>query len=163
MSLGKAAIMSTSSRQTLNTKSSTETELVGVNDVMGKVLWTRYFIEAQGYPLGPTTIYQDNESAILLEKNGQLSSSKRTRHINVRYYFITDRVQSKEVKIQYCNTKEMLADFFTKPLQGQQFYKLRSSVLNQPVSMDHAQPKTDHGPQECVGASRTDGQIVAVG
>jgi hypothetical protein len=132
LSLGKDAIMSTSSRQKLNTKSSTEAELVGVDDMMGKILWTRYFIEAQGYPLDPTTIYQDNESAILLEKNGQSSSSKRTRHLNVRYFFITDRVKHNEVKIQHCDTKDMLADFFTKPLQGKLFYKLRDAVLNHP-------------------------------
>jgi hypothetical protein len=49
MSLGKGSVYSTSVRQRLNTKSSTEAELVGVDDVMPQVLWTRYFLEAQGY------------------------------------------------------------------------------------------------------------------
>ena len=98
--------------------------------MMGKILSTRYFIEAQGYDNAKTVIYQDNESAILLERNGQASSSQGTRHINVRYYFITDRIKSGEVSVQYCNTKEMVADYFTKPLQGQLFYKLRAYILN---------------------------------
>jgi hypothetical protein len=84
MSLGKGTIYNTSTRQKLNTKSSTESELVGVNDVMPQVLWTRYFLESQGYGVKESIIYQDNQSSILLEKNGRGSSSKRTRHINIR-------------------------------------------------------------------------------
>jgi hypothetical protein len=84
MSLGRGVIYGTSTRQKLNTKSSTEAELVGVNDVMPQVLWTRYFLEAQGFKVSDSIIYQDNQSAILLEKNGRASSSKRTRHVNIQ-------------------------------------------------------------------------------
>jgi hypothetical protein len=87
MSLGKGAAYSRSTRQRLNTKSSTEAELVGVDDVMPQVLWTRYFLEAQGYTVvRDSIIYQDNQSSILLEKNGKCSSSKRTWHINIRFF-----------------------------------------------------------------------------
>jgi len=48
--------------------------------------------------------------------------------MNVRFFFIKDRVASKE--IEYCPTGDMIADFFTKPLQGRQFYKLRDKVMN---------------------------------
>ena len=88
---------------------------------MPQILWTKYFLQAQGYSVGGSTIYQDNKSAILLEKNGRGSSSKRMRHINIRYFFIRDRVQSDEVDIKYCPTEEMVADYFTKPLQGALF------------------------------------------
>ena len=130
MSLGKGTIYNTSTRQKLNTKSSTESELVGVNDVMPQILWTRYFLESQGYGVKESIIYQDNQSSILLEKNGRGSSSKRTRHINIRYFFVTDRVQNKEVSIEYCPTGEMIADFFTKPLQGSIFRKFRAFIMN---------------------------------
>jgi hypothetical protein len=130
MSLGKGAIYSRSTRQKLNTKSSTEAELVGVDDVMSQVLWTKYFLEAQGYKIAESKIFQDNQSTMLLAKNGRGSSSKRTRHINIRYFFVTDRVKSKEVSIEYCPTEEMDADFFTKPLQGSLFRKFRDSVMN---------------------------------
>ena len=99
MFLGKGAIYSTSTRQKLNTKSSTEAELVGVNDVMPQTLWTRYFMEVQGYEVHDNIVYQDNQSAILLEKNSRGSSSKRTRHINIRYFFITDRAKKGEVSM----------------------------------------------------------------
>jgi hypothetical protein len=130
MSLGKGAIYSRSTRQRLNTKSSTEAELVGVDDVMPQVLWTRYFLEAQGYKIKDSKIFQDNQSTILLAKNGKRSSSKRTRHINIRYFFVADRVKSNEVSIEYCPTEEMDADFFTKPLQGSLFRKFRNRILN---------------------------------
>ena len=87
MSLGKGTTYSTSIKQCLVTKSSTKAELVSINDVMPQVLWTHYFLEAQGFKVTDSTIYQDNQSAILLEKNGRGSSSKHTRHINICYFF----------------------------------------------------------------------------
>ena len=130
MSLGKGTIYGASTRQKLNTKSSTESELVAVNDLMPQVLWTRYFLEAQGYDIKDSIVHQDNQSSMKLEKHGRASSSKRTRHINVRYFFVTDRIASKEVSVAYCPTSEMIADFFTKPLQGQDFRKFRDMILN---------------------------------
>jgi hypothetical protein len=130
MSLGRGANYSTSNKQKINVRSSTEAELVGVNDCMPQCLWTRYFLEAQGYDVSETIIYQDNQSAMLLEKNGRGSSSKRTRHINIRYFFVADRVANGEVKIEYCPTGDMLADYFTKPLQGSIFRKFRNEIMN---------------------------------
>lgn len=129
MSMGKGSVYSTSVRQKLNTKSSTEAELVGVDDVMPMVLWTRYFLEAQGYNVD-TDMCQDNQSAMLLEKNGRASSGKRTRHINIRYFFVADRVKSGEVRSKHCPTDDMLGDYFTKPLQGSKFRKFRNQILN---------------------------------
>jgi hypothetical protein len=86
MTLGKGATYGTSTRQKINTKSSTEAELVGVNDVMPQVLWTKYWMEAQGYNIDENTIARDNQSLMLLENNGRASSSKRTRHISIRYF-----------------------------------------------------------------------------
>jgi hypothetical protein len=86
LSMGRGAIYSTSTRQKLTTRSSTEGELVGVNDVMPQILWTHYFLESQGYPVSDAIIYQDNQSSILLENNGKASSGKRTRHINIRFF-----------------------------------------------------------------------------
>ena len=130
MSVGKGATYASSTRQKINTRSSTEAELVGVNDSMPQIIWTRNFLRAQGYNLGPSEIYQDNQSAMLLEKNGKASSGRRTRHISIRYFFVTDRVAKGEVVIKYCPTKEMLADFLTKPLQGTPFRQFRDTIMN---------------------------------
>jgi hypothetical protein len=130
LSLGKGAVYSVSTRQKLNTKSSTEAELVGVDDVMPMLLWTRQFMEGQGYVIKDNVLYQDNQSSILLEKNGQLSSTKRTRHLNIRYFFVTDRVRAGQLRIEYCPTGDMWADIHTKPLQGATFTKFRKLILN---------------------------------
>ena len=143
MSLGKGVIYGTSTRQKLNTRSSTEAELVAVDDCMAQILWSRYFLDAQGYNINDCVVYQDNKSAILLEENGRASSSKRTRHINIRYYFVTDRVNCGEVKIRHCPTAEMIGDYFTKPLQGGIFTKLRDRILN--IQTDPSDvPTEDH-------------------
>ena len=104
--------------KTLNTRSSTEAELVGVDDCMPQILWTRYFLEAQGYQIQDSVVYQDNQSAMLLANNGRASGSKQTRHMNICYFFVTDRIQAGDLHVEYCPTDEMVADFFTKPLQG---------------------------------------------
>jgi hypothetical protein len=134
MTLGKGVAYSTSCKQKLNTKSSTEAELVAIDDAMGQILWTRHFLAAQGVPVPTTTIYQDNKSTILLAENGSTSSGKRTRHLNVRYYFVTDKIKKGEVKVAYCPTRDMLGDFFTKPLQGSIFVNMRAKILNLPSS-----------------------------
>jgi hypothetical protein len=130
MSLGDGMPINTSTKQKMNTGSSTETELVTADDFMPIILWTNYFLEAQGYGHQDTILYQDNQSAILLEKNGRKPSSKRTKHLNCRFYFITDRINKNELSVEYCPTEEMVGDFFTKPLQGKLFYKFRRLIMN---------------------------------
>ena len=127
--MGRGFPINSSTKQKLNTRSSTESELVAVDDMMPIVLWTRYFLMSQGYGVTENLLLQDNKSSMLLERNGKASSSKRTRHINIRYFFITDRVNMKEVEIEWCPTKEMVADFMTKPLQGSHFRRLRDLIM----------------------------------
>jgi hypothetical protein len=86
LSMGQGFPIDTSTKQKLNTRSSTEAELVGVDDLMPAICWTQYFMEAQGYKVTENIVYQDNQSAILLERNGKALSSKRTKHINIRYF-----------------------------------------------------------------------------
>ena len=120
-SFGIGVIASTSSKQKINTKSSTEAELVGIADRIPKVMHHKLFMEAQGHQISRNIIQQDNKSTILMANNGRLSCSKRSRHLNIRYFYVKDLVDQGEVEIQYCPTAQMLADFFTKPLQGSLF------------------------------------------
>eukprot|EP00957_Ditylum_brightwellii_P121475 9264279-Ditylum_brightwellii.AAC.1 len=61
-------------------------------------------MEAQGYNISDNIVYQDNESAIRLEKNGKGSSSKCTRHIGIRYFFVTDCIEAGDMTTEYCPT-----------------------------------------------------------
>ena len=128
--MGGGSIYSTSSAQKIVARSSTEAELIGVHDVLPQMLWTVRFLEGQGLKVHGTILFQDNMSAMLLEKNGRASSSKRTRHIALRYYFVKEHVDSGAIEIRHCPTKEMWGDFFTKPVQGTLFLKLRDQVMN---------------------------------
>jgi hypothetical protein len=83
LSLRKGLVYSMSQKQRINTKSSTEAELVGVDDGMPLVVWTQNFITAQGYNIRDNVVYQDNQSTMLLAKNGRASSGRRTRHIDI--------------------------------------------------------------------------------
>jgi hypothetical protein len=113
----------------LNVKSSTEAEIVGTDNVMPQILWTLYFLEAQGYKINDNILCQDNKSSILLETNGRGSSGKRTRHTDVRHFFIADRVKSGEIRIEHCPTGIMIADYFTKALQGALFSELLDMIM----------------------------------
>jgi len=108
---------------------------VAIDDTMGQVLWSRHYLAAQGVHVPMTTILQDNKSTILLAENGSTSSGKCTRHLDMRYYFVTDKIKNGEVKIEYCPTKDMLGDFFAKPLQGSAFVKMHEKILNLPSTV----------------------------
>jgi len=122
MTMGQGTIVGISNKQKINTKSTTEAELVGVDEPLSLILWSRMFAEAQGMRIKDNILYQDNMSAIRMERYGKRSCTKRTRHINIRYFFICDKVNNSP-------TTEMIADYFSKPLGGSQFRKMRNLVL----------------------------------
>ena len=131
MTLGKGAVCSISSKQKVNARSSTEAELIGVDDVISTVLWTKLFMECQGIEIKENIVYQDNKSTILLAKNGRHSTGKRSRHLNIKYFYITDQLERKELAIEYCPTDDMVADYNTKPLQGSKFMKFKRTIMNE--------------------------------
>ena len=130
MTMGEGAIQSISKKQKVNTRSSTEAELVAADDALAQVIWTKKFLEAQGIKVKSNIVYQDNKSAMLLEKNGRSSAGKRSRHLDIRYFFITDQVNQGNMEIQYCPTDLMTADYMTKPLHGKKFMKFKKEIMN---------------------------------
>ena len=77
LSFGRGCPVNISSKQKINTWSSTEAELVGINDAMALVLWCRLFIMGQGFNVRDNIVYQDNQSTMLLSTNGCHSSGKK--------------------------------------------------------------------------------------
>ncbi len=112
-----------STKHKINTCSSMESEIVAVDNLIPQILWVRLFLKAQGFSVSNNILYQDNKSAMLLETNGQALSSKRTRHIEIRYYYVADQVAKGDLRVVWCPTDEMIVDFLTKPLQGKEFVK----------------------------------------
>ena len=138
MSVGQRMALSYSWKQKINTKSSTEAELVGVDNSLGYILWACYFMIEQVYDMDPSLLYQDNMSAILLKTNGRASSSKRTKHIKVKYFFIKNKVDREEITIRRCPTESMWTDINTKPKQGAVFWAFRGHVMGIPADYNNA-------------------------
>ncbi len=140
LTLGAGATTSSSNKQKINTKSSTETELIRLYDKSGDILWTRNFLEAQGYTISANIVFQDNMSSLSLEKNGRLSSSKQTKHIKAKYFFTKHYYDAGNLDLCYCPSEHMWADILTKPLQGTKFWEIRAILMNCPVDYSKDPP-----------------------
>ena len=130
MFLGGGAVSSYSSKLKLNMRSSTESKLVSADMYMPEMLWSLYFLRAQGYKVENVELYQDNISAQMLEINGKFSSSKKTKHIRAKFFFIKDRIDSGDIHVIDCPTEVMWADGQSKPLQGRLFRQMRAKLMN---------------------------------
>jgi hypothetical protein len=159
LSFGTGGLLGKSTRQKLNTKSSTEAVLVGASEYLPYTMWVKFFMEAQGHAISECKFEQDNESAIKLETNGRTSAGPRSRHINIRYFWIRDVTEANDINISHCPTLQMLADFFTKPLQGSLFRKFRDVLLG----VKHTSILTDHSmfpTEERVGNNHSETPMV---
>jgi hypothetical protein len=126
--LGRGPINVKTASQKINTKSSTECELVTLSDAGGKTAYQFNFMESLEFDIKPAVIYQDNMSTMALAYNGR-SNSDRTKHIKLRYFFIKQYLDSGEFVLTHCPTDLMIADILTKPLQGEKFAKLRDLLM----------------------------------
>jgi hypothetical protein len=126
---GLGPVLVKSTKQKIVTKSSTEAELVALSDLSSLGIWLKDFITAQGEKQVQVKVYQDNMSTLSLINNGG-SNSERTRHINIRYFWLKSLIDDGDVKVIYEPTEKMIADFFTKPLQGLKFLNARNEILN---------------------------------
>jgi hypothetical protein len=139
MTLGKGTITSISTKQKINTRSSTEAELVSIDDIVAKAVWIKSFLDEQGYGVKENLIYRDNTSSMKLEVNGRESAGKRTRHFNIKYFYITDLIKRQEVSTKYCQTDYMIADYMTKPTMGKKFEGFRQDIMNlKPTTSDES-------------------------
>ena len=127
-------------KQKINTKSSTEAELVGADDVMDFVVWTKLSLEWQMRKhddkektklIGQKVILeQDNTASIRLERFSKTSSTKCTHHLQIRYFYVTSSHDEGLITVvTYKPILDMTSDYLTKPLQGSQFRKHCNIIL----------------------------------
>jgi hypothetical protein len=128
--LGDAMIYIKSGKQKTVTRSSTESELVGISDSLSQVLWTREYLTSAGLNIGPAIMFQDNQSTIFLATKGR-STSERSRHIEIRHFFVAHYIDNNEMTIEYLPTGEMIADILTKPLHGTLFARLCAKLTGE--------------------------------
>jgi hypothetical protein len=129
ISFGRGGLVCKSMKHKSVELSSTGAELVGASNYLPNTLWVKQFLEAQGHHIHESFFEQDNESAIRMETNGRMSAGAKSRHINIRYFWIKDQTKDANITVRHCPTLEMLADFFTKPLQGELFKKFKAVLL----------------------------------
>ena len=115
MSMGFRALMSMSRGQKINVKSSTEAELIGLDDALGGILWGKYFLEAQGYHINHNIVHQENKLTILLTTNG--TWSKKTNHIKHKLFLVKYKIHRGDMEIKGTLTEKMWCDILTKPKQ----------------------------------------------
>ena len=123
--MNNAAISWRSRKQSVVALSSTEAEYVALAEAVKEAIWLKkLFIELQLMNQGSSTlVYEDNMSCIKVSKND--SSHGRMKHVDIKYHFIRDQVEKKEINIQYCKTTDMIADLLTKSLGKHQFILFR--------------------------------------
>ena len=129
MSMGFGMIHCRSSKQKLNAKSSTEAELIGTSEYVPFNIWFVMFMKEQGHEIKVNILFQDNESTVRMLKNGRDSCTGNSRHIDIKHFFVKDRIDKKEIEVRWCPTHLMIADYFTKPLQGKQFRLFRDLIM----------------------------------
>ena len=144
-SLGKGMTVAYFTEQKVNARSSTDSELVGFNNRIRKILWNQQFLECQGFKVKINIIYQDNISTIKLQKNGKSVSGKRTWYYDIKYFYVTDLTGRDKVQLIYCPTDDILGDYMTKLLVGSKFVKFRDLI------MIFSNKYHRVGQQECVG------------
>ena len=119
-----------STKQPIVAKSSTEAELIATSDSANQIFHMRNFFIEQGYGDKPATIFQDNMSCMALLAKGK-STSMRTRHIQIRYFWVKERVDNGEAVIMHMRSESMgPANALTKPLVGSQFVEERRQLTN---------------------------------
>ena len=74
-------------------------------------------------------LFQDNTSAIIMAKKGRSCLGKRNWAVDIRYFAIKDAIEMGNVEIKHCGIDQMIADYFTKCLQGKNFFDFRKLIL----------------------------------
>ena len=129
LTLGGAPFYCSSSRQELNTRSSTESEIVAMSSASSMIQWARQFMQEQGFKdILPAHCWEDNESALKLWEKGY-STAKETKHIETRYFYMTDLSRRRIVTLEHIGTEDQLADILTKGLSESKFIMLRDRLF----------------------------------
>ena len=127
--IGNSTISWCSRKQSSVAKSSAEAEYIALSFATQEAIWLRRLLFDFGYGTeSSTTIFEDNQGAIQLTRNPKFHN--RTKHIDICYHFVREKVASKEICVAYCPTQDMLADIMTKGLTRVTFEKFRDDLCS---------------------------------
>jgi hypothetical protein len=121
--IGDSVITWTSKKQSTVATSTAEAEYYALYNAAQETQWTKSFLNEIGIVTLGATVHCDHQSCIAIAKNPQFHA--RTKHVDIKYHFVRELVENKEVNLNYCATADMQADGLTKLVSGQ---KLKSFV-----------------------------------
>lgn len=125
--MGDCLVSWLSKKQSYISLSTAEAEYIAATDCFTQILWMKEALKDANINTDqPITIYCDNTSAINLSKNPVMHS--KTKHISIKYHFLCEQVVEQNIRLEYINTKEQIADIFTKPLPQEAFKHLRQKM-----------------------------------
>ena len=125
--LGRTPISWKSGKQRPVARSSTEAEYKALADGIAKILWIRALLSDLYFSSDPITIlWCDNLGATYLSVNPIFHA--RTKHAEVDYHFVRDRVAKKKIAVLFISSRDQLADVLTKPLPHASFTYFRSKL-----------------------------------
>ena len=118
--MADGAVTWTSRMQKTVARSSTEAEYMALSEACSEIAWLTSLQREIGYTqTSPTPLVSDNQGGIFLAINP--AHDRRLKHVDIRYHFIRENVESKQVDIVYISTDDMTADIRTKPLGRTKF------------------------------------------
>ena len=125
--MGDCTISWRSHKQSIVALSTTEAEYVAMCEAAQEAVWLRRLLRDIGFvQKAPTVIAEDNQGAICLSQNPRDHS--RTKHIDIKFHYIREKVSGRELQVQYCATGDMVADTLTKGLPKPAFEKFRAGM-----------------------------------
>ena len=125
--LGEGAIVWSSKKQTSFALSTVEAEYIALCLATQEAMWIRQLFNELDQPSSkPTLIMVDNQGAMAVAQNPV--NHKQTKHIDIKYHYVRESVESGAIRLKYCPSKEMVADAMTKPLARDQFELLRDGM-----------------------------------
>jgi len=125
---GNSTVSTFCKKQSVITRSSTEAEIVALNDGVSIVMFMKQIFEFISECSYTPIVYQDNQSVIGIIKNDY---NARSKHLNVKYNYAKQLCINKDIVVMYVSTHDMIADILTKPLYGNVFIRLCIMLLNQ--------------------------------
>jgi hypothetical protein len=133
--IGTGFFLVKSNKQKMIAKSSTEAEIIAMNEASSESLYIMQVIRDSGFKVDRCIIKEDNLSAIAIV-NGGIEVMKKTKHMRIRTLYVKERIDNGEIDIEHCSTKDMIVDILTKPVVGKNFGILRDKLLGQQRSDD---------------------------
>lgn len=127
LTLANSPVSWKSRLQRVVSQSTMESEYLAIGDAAKDVLWLRALLAELGYAQPTTILYNDNQAAITLAHHP--TKHQTTKHINVRYHFIRDLVNEKQIDVVYKKTAEMPADLLTKSTSKKVFGTLLDHLV----------------------------------